>query len=231
MKKSHEKKIVFGVGDVIDENKSYRLALSEYEKVYGVWIVNTIMTVSVEITDKGIINNEMEMIPLPTIIETTIKEMDGLNEDERLFGETVMIPYSRYLMAKPYIRTHATELLSDFVTEITYVNIQLLNERPKAKRVKRNPHKAIASDEIETNPRPQIIRNMSSGIVIKSRAVPKAPTEESVRRYKLAAWNTRGHVRHYKTGKTVYIKPSVHHRKCLKDKGIEAVPQTIIEIT
>ena len=34
-----------------------------------------------------------------------------------------------------------------------------------------------------------------------------------VRNFHVDAWKTRGHMRTYKSGKTVYIKETTHHRK------------------
>ena len=34
-----------------------------------------------------------------------------------------------------------------------------------------------------------------------------------MRNFHVDAWKTRGHMRTYKSGKTVYIKETTHHRK------------------
>lgn len=47
--------------------------------------------------------------------------------------------------------------------------------------------------------------------------------------YKIPEWDTRGHIRHYKSGKTVYVKPSVHKRQGMTgekpQKTIEFMPE------
>lgn len=46
--------------------------------------------------------------------------------------------------------------------------------------------------------------------------------------YTIPEWDTRGHIRHYKSGKTVYVKPSVHKRQGMTggkpQKTIEFIP-------
>ena len=42
-----------------------------------------------------------------------------------------------------------------------------------------------------------------------------------VRNFHVDAWKTRGHMRTYKSGKTVYIKETTHHRKAHNNrKGV-----------
>lgn len=60
------------------------------------------------------------------------------------------------------------------------------------------------------------IRNVGA-LRVQSKSVPKRPCMETVVTYKTAKWSVRGHVRHYKSGKEVYIKPSTRKRKALAD--------------
>lgn len=57
---------------------------------------------------------------------------------------------------------------------------------------------------------------------------PRKPNQKTARQYHVAVWTVRGHVRKYANGKTVYIKPTVKHRKALQNH-INSRPQNIIE--
>ncbi len=115
-----------------------------------------------------------------------------------------------------------------FLIYIAETNYMLSKNRPKAERNKTG-HKYIDIQDKDNpkKPKRQIIRSVG-GIKIKSVSVPKMPTEESIRKYKIASWNKRGHVRHYKNGKEVYIKPTTCRRKCFDSN--EKPLQTIINI-
>lgn len=69
------------------------------------------------------------------------------------------------------------------------------------------------------------IRNVGA-LRVQSKDVPKRPCMETVVTYKTAKWSVRGHIRHYKSGKEVYIKPSTRTRKALVDTD-EATATTI----
>lgn len=75
------------------------------------------------------------------------------------------------------------------------------------------------------------IRNVGA-IKFVSEKAPKRATEKTLCKYITEAWQVRGHVRHYKNGKTVYIKPAVHRRKSLAgaEKAAKA-GQTVIRVT
>lgn len=73
------------------------------------------------------------------------------------------------------------------------------------------------------------VKKRTLGILnITSVRPPKRANAKIIRTYRLPSWKTRGHIRHYKSGKTVYIKECTHHRKQLKQTDI--VPQTIIKL-
>lgn len=101
-------------------------------------------------------------------------------------------------------------------------------EQTRSKAVRSSNHKTTDVIDGDEKKQPkQIVRNIGN-ITIKSVKVPKVPTEESIRKYKVASWNKRGHVRHNKNGKTVYIKHTICRRKAFEDNILP--PQTIINV-
>lgn len=79
---------------------------------------------------------------------------------------------------------------------------------------------------------PERVLRIIDVVAFKSETMPILPTRKSIAQYRLAQWQTRGHMRHYKSGKTVYIKPSIHHRKKLldTDSGDQNIPKQTIYI-
>ena len=71
----------------------------------------------------------------------------------------------------------------------------------------------------------------SSNINIISEKIPRTPNEQYVRHYSVSSWTQAGHIRHMKSGKTIYIRPQTKHRHALADKNIE-IPQkqTVIKV-
>ena len=120
-------------------------------------------------------------------------------------------------------------LLAHFAGLMVKTNVQLLSEKPKAVRGSGNKIKTEAG-EIDKNPKPRIVRSMSNGLIISSVKIPKPMSPDTIRKYHIEAWRSRGHIRHYKSGKTVYVRESIHHRKCLANDEKSIIPQTIIKV-
>lgn len=74
----------------------------------------------------------------------------------------------------------------------------------------RSPSKPYDPDE-------RIVRTCGSARFVSDKP-PRRPSQLP-RRYVVPSWTVRGHTRTYKSGKTVYIKPAVKHRK-----GLESAP-------
>lgn len=118
----------------------------------------------------------------------------------------------------------------DFALYMIYTNILLHTDKPTLIRKNSDIERKlkIKLDPYTGKESIKRIREIH-GIRILSEKSPKLSTEEILRHYHLENWNVRGHIRHYKNGKTVYIKPTVHHRKALK--GTQTPPvQTILHI-
>lgn len=116
-----------------------------------------------------------------------------------------------------------------FLVQTIVTNLMLEQNRPVTNRKK--PSTAKPKVETKTNFNPEVQSQRKTRTVgpisVKSISVPHAPTKKSVVKYMMESWNRRGHIRHYKSGKTVYIQPTVHHRHALKDKTSQPAPTTI----
>ena len=122
------------------------------------------------------------------------------------------------------------ELVKLFVKYTDLTNTMLYLNKPtkgrKDKTSKTSTSKSrheIISDAEEPK---KLIRYVGP-LYVKSSKIPKAPTEKTIIHYKTASWKARGHIRVYKSGKTVYIKESIKRRKQLKDTNTENKPVLI----
>lgn len=116
--------------------------------------------------------------------------------------------------------------IRDFIVNMCLVNDLLERERPRAAR-SATTKKAEATFELDQDRQDERKVRTISMVKFTSKSVPRMPTEKSVIKYNVASWNTRGHLRHYKSGKTVYVRPSVHHRKALLKDELVPSPTTI----
>ncbi|SDW49173.1 hypothetical protein SAMN05216391_10932 [Lachnospiraceae bacterium KHCPX20] len=69
-----------------------------------------------------------------------------------------------------------------------------------------------------TDPSDKRITRIVNGITFLSKIKPKHPTYKGLRHFTCASWSVRGHVRTYKSGKTVYVRPHEKHRKSLTEQ-------------
>ena len=120
----------------------------------------------------------------------------------------------------------AKKCASEFLDNIEWVNwtLECAKEKPKKKR---EPKKAKTS--ISKNPEtPKRVTRVLNGIEFKSESIPRASSPRSIT-YKTPSWTRRGFVRHYKNGKTVYVKPCECHRVGMNGDTSPAPTTTIIK--
>ncbi len=153
-------------------------------------------------------------------------ETKGWSKDDLLYFKTVAVPYLKSVTHK---EDDLDSLLAHFAGLMVKTNVQLLSEKPKAVRGSGNKIKTEAG-EIDRNPKPRIVRTLSNGLIISSIKIPKSASPDTIRKYHIEAWRSRGHIRRYKNGKTTYVRESIHHRKCLANNEKSIIPQTIIKV-
>lgn len=125
-------------------------------------------------------------------------------------------------------------MLSNFILEANKPKIAPGQEAKQAynREIAKNKSNKSNSDTHKDNSTPEIpeklIRNVGM-IRIISTKTPRAVTSKSIRNYRIPSWTARGHTRTYKSGKTVYIQPTVKHRRALKNPE-KKIPQSIIKI-
>lgn len=222
--------LVFDILGIDCEKQSYELNIYDYALDMGTWLINCVVNSYIQYTDGNLLHSTsgIDMYDLFTAVF-----IDG-------FGDRDIVKLDSYTLGNlkknllPTLKENKwreddyRDVVDHFLHAVTKVNMELASgPRPKASRKNHAKVKAIAG-EVEKTPKPQIIRTLQSGGSIKSVNIPKAPTLEIIRRYKIAEWNVRGHIRRLKSGKIAYIRPGVRKRKCLQNAGESVKPQTII---
>lgn len=114
-----------------------------------------------------------------------------------------------------------------YTTMIITSNYCLSKDRPVTKRT---PHEK-QSASIQTNgsnyTAPTRRIRYVGPVRFVSDAVPKNVTETTLRKWHVDKWNVRGHMRRYADGRTIYIQPTVRHRRCLAPTDNAPLPTTI----
>lgn len=122
-------------------------------------------------------------------------------------------------MKEKHNTSECERLICAFTVLIARCNAMLEMNKPsrpvKEKSVSGTGQKRSVSYQEGEAPERKI-RNVGA-LRVYSKEIPRKPCLETVITYKTAKWTVRGHIRRYKNGKEVYIKPAVRTRKALKD--------------
>lgn len=228
MKINRHRYVKWCIQEINEEEQSYWVSLEDYA-YDGVWLQDNLLVgqfcwnPKVDEGKSGYHRTAGD--PLSLLIEKDLKEdVPGLDEDTRSYLTDVAIPYLRSVEDDEDL----DDVFLHFVGAIIYTNIKLLHSKPKAIRGSGNKIKTSAGD-VDKSPKPKIVRTIDGGIRITSVKPPRPASPDTIRTYHIAAWKSRGHIRHYKNGKTVYVRESIHHRKCLQEET-PVIPQTIIKV-
>ncbi len=229
LKINRDRYFMYEVEDLDIENKSYTINITDYCHADGIWVMHAVYKATYCFNDINIIR-EVTGFGLGGMLECmfTAKESPYKTflpeKTKKVLIENVIPGLDRIIDTEI-----AYNIATFFLSLILKVNIELSSGvRPKAKRGSRKKAIASVNEDALANPKPQIVRTLKSGVTIKSVKMPKAPTMQSVTHYKVASWNCRGHIRHCKSGKVTYVRPSVKERQCLKKNGEAPKSRTVI---
>ena len=118
------------------------------------------------------------------------------------------------------IDTYETKTYASlFLTNVLVVNAMLYQNTPKRQKSKKESQTNLIKAYL---PASETSSTTVTNIVIQSKEdIHDTPViqhkmtsdEPRIVHYQTPSWNVRGHIRRYKSGKTVYIKPTVRKRK------------------
>lgn len=235
--------------DTINESeRSISVTLSDYARDHGIWGLWSLGRFTLKLNPGNTpVASEASYVPLDAMIEYYMEQHEI---DDKVYEHLTKIFIDRggfvlenelKKLKKDYLDyvltwakdtkkdEDAANLLRHFMLAIEHVNYMLANNKIKTLRGSGNTIKTVAG-EVETNPKPKYTRVLSNGIQFFSEKIPRPHTEETIRKYHVTQWNTRGHVRRYKSGLVTYVRPSIHYRKCLIGKGESELAQQIIQV-
>ncbi len=231
--------IVFEMLEMDPENQSVTIRLHDYLKPEkGIWQIGVSITVVIKMGniqghEKFDLNVTMgDALNFPELYTMyTHKELGWTKEQYDIWMEMV-VENSRNMSEytnEHYGMDQCSQLASVFVMLISRCNAMLELNKPSrpvnAKQTGTGRGKRSVVYENGNAPKRKI-RNVGM-LRIQSEAVPRKPSFETVITYKVAKWTVRGHVRRYKNGKEVYIKPAVKTRKALA--GTDQMTATTIK--
>lgn len=233
IKPNRHRYIKYEICKIYEDEQSYVVELHDYGYENSVWSMNAqaIGYFKWDTTIENDLNGyhcqyAADGFNICDIVERQYKvSKSSFDKEKRWYFDNVLIPSLRETEDEHDLNS----LLLHFALISIKTNVQLLEGKPKAIRGSGTKIKTSAG-EVDKNPKPKIVRALSGGIQVKSVKIPKPVSPDSIRTYTLEAWKSRGHVRHYKSGKTVWVKESIHHRKCLQTEEKSVIPQTIIKV-
>ena len=221
--------LIFDVVDLNVDDYSYKLYLEDYGKDKQVWAMNSSTVATLKWEEGNVQILDEVYAPLSEIFSLMSPLSMDFSEDDKLFFNKVIIPNVMLLdqMDEDDGNPH---VINNYIWCVVKTNMELGKNKLHTKRSSGNKMDKTIEVSVEKRKK-QLIRNIGeSGISIRSVDIPREANYERIIRYKVASWNTRGHERKLKSGKIVYVKPSVHHRKALRGKCTDDPAQTVIQI-
>lgn len=154
----------------------------------------------------------------------------GWSHEQIKLWENVTLQHAQnqnFLFEHQISKTTVRQMHDIYATMVTIANYCLSKDRPVTKRT---PHeKQSASIQTNGSNYTALTRRIRyvGPVRFVSDAVPKNATETTLRKWHVDKWNVRGHMRRYADGRTIYIRPTVRHRRCLAPTDNAPLPTTI----
>lgn len=184
--------LVYSTSDLDIDGKKYKVFIYDYACDNGVWLLNhavdSVINCDLKVKNTFAYHDlDISEILRGYFVDHTLEphlELDKVSKDILTTGILPDMERDNKEFDEP------RDILNHFFVAIIRVNYELsLGHKPKAVRGKSTRKvKVVNSKESEKNPKPQIIRTLPSGVTIKSVDIPKAPTVEVIRHYKIASW-------------------------------------------
>lgn len=221
------------VEDIDIDNQSYDVNIFDYSMDHNVWMLNNIVVIKFR-WEHDHINTETNIIPPSVVFMSLVKDNESQileQMDDKILKRKhykELLHCTCEILKQTEQEDDEIEISNHFLAAIGNTNYILNQHKPKTLRSS-NKIKTMAG-EVDKEPKARYTRVLSNGIPIISEKMPRVYNKDTIRKYKIESWRTRGHIRHYKDGRVTYIRESVHHRKCLAGKGTVDPAQQIIQV-
>lgn len=211
---------IYGTAEILsnDADEEYEIRAAEEDCVLFYEIYQQIST-------KSLGWNRIQRTAWKEIAIANAKTMaDRLKSQETNNVVQLARLFLRYVSLSNFILESNKPKIAPGQKEKLERNKSLSNKLKSAKQADQSSESGQTPNEIPE----KLIRNVGL-IKIVSEKTPRVFSSKSIKNYKVPSWTSRGHTRRYKSGKVVYVKPSVHHRKALKNPDGK-IPQSVINI-
>lgn len=211
------------------ENKQFDIKLHDYLYSHNTWEPGTSGLLTIKETNGEQIEitaDTQNSITYSVIYSMLSQKSMGWTDFETQIWKTTMLEHARqHENFLDSLNKHpVSELGTIFINIISYVNMALSENKPKAKP-KTKTHKTQFKTTTGT-PTERKLRTINT-LKITSDKPPRVPTRKSIVKYTIESWTCRGHTRRLKSGRLIYVKPSVHHRKALANNRQEPINTTL----
>lgn len=208
------------------KDKTIKIFIQDYFKDNNIWQVGIAMTIDSDFNDIKSSN----IVTYPMIYRALSPDNFNWSEIDKLIWK-INIENAEKLQKTIEQRGYdmARSLTITFIKAVVKANYMLSLYKPSRGKRANKTKSTKRTIVIDTNAQQpaKLIRTVGP-ITFQSEKPPKQPTDDTVIHYRTASWTTRGHTRTYKNGKTVYVKESIHKRKCLQNEDT-TTPQNIIQ--
>lgn len=218
--------IYYKILDLDLNNKAMKIFIQDYFKDCNIWQVGISLTFNNNFNKMQYSN----VTTYPTLYRALSPNNFNWSDIDRLVWK-INIENAEKLQKTVEQKGYdmAESLALTFAKAVIKANYMLNLYKPSRGK---NPNKTKQTKrKIVTNaniPQPAKLIRTVGPIAFQSEKPPRQPSDETIIHYKTASWTTRGHTRTYKNGKTVWVKESVHKRKCLQNNDMQT-PQNIIQ--
>lgn len=166
----------------------------------------------------SVIMKDIDVMPMIQMFTAINPKQMRWNKTDRMAWNRVYVRMAKLvdtISAEPAPTASICDLLNDLIFAFLGTNY-FLHRNSVSPRPKKNPHEPIiinAFDQEKQDARR--VLEVSTNPIDKNTNIIATHEQSNVRCYQVATWGVRGHVRHYKDGKVVYIKPHVKHRRSM----------------
>lgn len=226
--------IYFKLLDIDAENKQYTIELRDYIGYKYCWTYGAGGTVRLGALDNiynGVASqtgksNYQTMSGVYRLLSQN--DLGWTNEQIDMWNKSVLALADRTdrYMEKKYHSNQFAELVKVFLLIMVKINRKLEECRPSRPVGEKNNHKGKVKTTVGEELSKKRIR-MVGNMPVKSEKPPKLSVHETVVHYTTPSWTTRGYIRTYKSGKQVYIRETVHKRRCMQNMDDEAASTVI----
>lgn len=218
IKNNNDNYFEYAIDEIDFENHVIKYNVNSYNFVEvgmsKIWSCGLCSSLSYRIREDGNLQHSATHSNIQLLTIDPIKEF-GWGEEYKKHWESRI----NYVKTRVNLARYQNKLCNEFIEAIVNINDVLLKKNATV----RNNKKVKNKIETKVTDKPARVERTIGVIRVLSESKPKKPfTQSKIREYKVLKWKCRGHVRHYKSGKTIYVQESVHTRHV----NVESIPDS-----